>query len=220
MEKRRGSCWGAIHRTKKGFTLIELLVVIAIIAILAAMLLPALSQAREKARQAVCISQLKQIGIATIMYAQDFNDYIPQKAGQAIGSVATSGYYYPPVILWNEGYIGSGGSMGNKGFEIFRCPSDKVNWGGNSISYTYYSNNDPSGVGGLRCRITPAQNGKMIYSDTFCYQDQSASYNHPDKSCNVLYMDGSVRHFTYEELPLKTDNWGVRFAHIDGKYGQ
>ncbi len=60
-----------------GFTLIELLVVVAIIAVLVAMLLPALAKARERARSAVCMSNLKQLGLVFGYYGQNWNDYIP-----------------------------------------------------------------------------------------------------------------------------------------------
>lgn len=63
---------------RSGFTLIELLVVIAIIAILAAILFPVFAQAREKARQAACLSGLKQIGLAFAQYVQDYDETTPQ----------------------------------------------------------------------------------------------------------------------------------------------
>src|SRR6476646_9444866 len=66
--------------SRSGFTLIELLVVIAIIAILAAILFPVFAQARDKARQAACLSNCKQLGLAWSMYAQDYDETSPHPA--------------------------------------------------------------------------------------------------------------------------------------------
>lgn len=66
-------------RPKLGFTLIELLVVIAIISVLASLLLPGLSRAKQKARQAACLSHLRQMGLAFVMYVQDHEDRFPDR---------------------------------------------------------------------------------------------------------------------------------------------
>ena len=101
---------------RKGFTLIELLVVVAIIAILAAMLLPALSKARERARQGVCMGNLKQLSLAWLMYANDNDEYFP---GWEYQSGVENGYgpnwmvdmlpYVVPNIT-STGYVPGGGS--------------------------------------------------------------------------------------------------------------
>jgi prepilin-type N-terminal cleavage/methylation domain-containing protein/prepilin-type processing-associated H-X9-DG protein len=88
----RGPCESTGRRPSPGFTLIELLVVIAIIAVLAAMLLPALARAKAKAKTAQCQSNQKQIAMCYFMYAQDYSDYLPaaatwsyQSTGEALG---------------------------------------------------------------------------------------------------------------------------------------
>ena len=77
---------------KTAFTLIELLVVIAIIAILAAILFPVFAQAREKSRQAVCLSNTKQMGLALSMYTQDFDDRLPM--GGHDGTTGNDRWYH------------------------------------------------------------------------------------------------------------------------------
>ena len=72
--------WASTSKVKRGFTLIELLVVIAIIAILAAILFPVFARARENARRSSCASNLKQLGLATMQYAQDYDECYPQSA--------------------------------------------------------------------------------------------------------------------------------------------
>jgi len=82
------------YKAYHGFTLVELLVVITIISILASMLLPVLSQARNMAKRTVCLSQMRQIGIALIYYAADHNDYLPAKHQPALNHSNPDYHYY------------------------------------------------------------------------------------------------------------------------------
>ena len=80
---------------KKNFTLIELLVVIAIIAILAALLLPALNNARKRARGVLCTGNLKQVGLTSAMYQQNYDDFImPSRFTAAFGYSGFAWNYY------------------------------------------------------------------------------------------------------------------------------
>jgi len=99
-------------RRNKGFTLIELLVVIAIIAILAAILFPVFSRAREQARKTACLSNMKQLGTALTMYAQDWDETLPT-------------WYWPCWKLGPEGGLAWWEQLApyTKNWQVFECPS-------------------------------------------------------------------------------------------------
>ncbi len=109
---------------KRGFTLIELLVVIAIISILAAILFPVFSQARERARAASCLSNIKQIGTAMMMYTQDYDERLPETGLAGVFRTAANdglGQQYKGVLPFHlaiQPYA--------KNYQLFGCPSDPL----------------------------------------------------------------------------------------------
>jgi prepilin-type N-terminal cleavage/methylation domain-containing protein/prepilin-type processing-associated H-X9-DG protein len=131
-----------VKARKRAFTLIELLVVIAIIAILAAILLPVLSMAQERGRRIYCLNNLKELGLAWVMYANDYNDKImPNPAETAAVSGTSVADVQTTLQNWVNGYMGlapniedntntsylvhaATGPYCNYAIGVFKCPDD------------------------------------------------------------------------------------------------
>ncbi len=136
---------GPKKRVNRGFTLIELLVVIAIIAILAAILFPVFAQAREKARQASCLSNMKQITLGTMQYTQDYDEKYPPMWADGQGQLWNSGNNY--TYSANPGVGDQGWSQliqpYVKNLQVLQCPSGilqaNLTTGAGFTDYTYNS---------------------------------------------------------------------------------
>ncbi|MBR2721067.1 MAG: DUF1559 domain-containing protein [Lentisphaeria bacterium] len=203
---------------QNSFTLIELLVVIAIIAILAAILLPALNSARERGRAASCINNLKQIGSGAAQYMNDF-DYFPRSA--VLGGDSAS---YPPWTAQVASYIGaptaySGSNLALDAaydYAVYNCPSN---------TYALYANSVLGGKTGLDYGINKyygygtkvnnveiwALKGSQIVSPTTKYYIMDA------KSANMSW-DSAVAETSGIAYPHGAQNYlNMLFAdfHVD-----
>jgi len=121
-------------KRRSGFTLIELLVVIAIIAILAAILFPVFARARENARKASCMSNVKQLAVGVTMYLQDYDETFFPRFHDTIDAMGVRWYpvsSQPTYFL--EPYV--------KNDKVFKCPSISLNW---ATCYGYNGNLGPS----------------------------------------------------------------------------
>jgi len=197
------------HAAKKGFTLIELLVVIAIIAILAAILFPAFARARENARRASCQSNLKQIGLGLLQYAQDYDETLPPGT---IDDDAPGNATYYDGVLWAtliQPYV--------KSTQLFKCPSGKADEArGQSISATRnpgiygnvwygYSDIFAPGTSGLKLSklVSPSKNIQVF--------DMSKNTGHPNN------MKGTINDISLTDVPGDPDpeNY-ISHRHLEG----
>ena len=209
-----------MRKSIKAFTLIELLVVIAIIAIIAAILFPVFSQARERARQASCLSNVKQTGLALLMYVQDYDETFPL-------------YTWDYLTYWNGGRTGWGQPFQldrglvfpyTKNGQIQKCPSyaGDRKLGGIGYGYstrvagTYY---DPQ----TYVLLSPATLAELTKpSETLLLGDSGNVTDSAAKLPETMRWQGAASDINILEPPSSWcyEGWGctssMNFRHFEG----
>lgn len=199
---------------RDGFTLIELLVVVAIIAILVAILLPALNTARGKARQAICMGNLKQISMAFIHYTDDFDGYLPP-LGYRNGETFLA--HWPGLLVMN-GYLPKerGDTLRSYYREpgrVFRCPSLQIDENVHIWSFGGYS--------------LPAYNDGISTREWgFWYHDFASLQELPDKidwvvhpSQRIMILDGMYWSAVFPQWGGEGGGPNLVYVPLDGYWG-
>jgi len=195
-----------------GFTLIELLVVIAIIAILAAILFPVFARAREKARDASCLSNTKEITLGILMYCDDHDGHFPLRNYTMVPRTppCNNNMYWPWLVM---PYIKCATERGGAG-GIFTCPSFRADiWAGGSADwicgcYSHYGINSASAFNnkmdaeitrpsetaliGESSYYSSSYNGWNGYFMWYGPTENTSRYDHNDRA-NIGYCDGHAK---------------------------
>jgi prepilin-type N-terminal cleavage/methylation domain-containing protein len=205
---------------RHAFTLIELLVVIAIIAILAAILFPVFAQARAQARKTTCLSNTKQLGLANLMYAQDYDETFPlgENADYCPGmpeGICFWAMRYPLLLPYT------------KNEQIARCPEDvgkAVPWGSPGVitwkiaanGFSSYGNDafkavppygwpagytliTPGGGYGAQAIYQHVAENQLLNEMAFFHSGDSRFWENRDKGFNLTYMDGHSKTATLQQ---------------------
>jgi prepilin-type N-terminal cleavage/methylation domain-containing protein/prepilin-type processing-associated H-X9-DG protein len=218
--------------SKHGFTLIELLVVIAIIAILAAMLLPALSRANSRASAVQCVSQMRQIGLATTMYADDNDGALPRSSHSAMAyGQLPWGYALVPYLLGKQ-YTQPDSLWTNLFTTLYHCPKDrgkKTDWSYGKNVYPELSADETGGPTWNRLSQIPRPTATVLYAEKVSSSmadhlmahfwlegaQPEVDRNRHDHRSNYVYCDGHAAAQRFEEtfnLCMHLDDWNPATA--------